>query len=195
MPLAGFQRHDRAHGAGDAIRGRKKSRTAAKDATAPHRLCDACGERCAVNALECASCGYIFPEPEPDAREAIASNAAIMAHQVKARIVDYPVSRVDYGIHQKEGKPDSLRVDYYSGLRRVSSEWLCFDHGGFARAKADAWWRKRSTLPHLPKSTAEAKEWVDADYPLTMPAAIVINETGKWPEIVGYHWNSQLEAV
>lgn len=179
----------------DAIRGRKKSRTAAKDATAPHRLCDACGERCAVNALECASCGYIFPEPEPDAREAIASNAAIMAHQVKARIVDYPVSRVDYGIHEKEGKPDSLRVDYYSGLRRVSSEWLCFDHGGFARAKADAWWRKRSTLPHLPKSTAEAKEWVDADYPLTMPAAIVINETGKWPEIVGYHWNSQLEAV
>lgn len=179
----------------DAILGRKKSRSKASEGVTPHRICDNCGERCAVNALECASCGFVFPEPEPDAREAIASSAAIMAHQVEQKIIAYPVSRVDYGIHAKEGKPDSLRVDYYSGLRRVASEWVCFDHGGFAMAKAHNWWDRRDTLGHRPESTAEAKQWIDAGYPLAAPAAIVINETGKWPEIVGYHWPLQLEAA
>lgn len=179
----------------DAIRGRKKSRAKAGEGIAPHRLCDACGERCAVNALECSSCGYLFPEPEPDAREAVASSAAIMAHQATKKVTAYPVSRVEYGIHAKEGKPDSLRVDYYSGLRRVASEWLCFDHGGFAQAKALHWWEKRNTLTHVPRTTAEAKEWLDAGYPLEAPAAIVINESGKWPEIVGYHWQPIEEAA
>ena len=179
----------------DAIKGRKKSRAKAGEGVAPHRICDACGERCAINATECASCGYIFPEPEPDARLAVASNAAIMAHQITQRSVTYPVTRVEYGIHRKEGKPDSLRVEYYSGLRRVASEWVCFDHGGFAQAKALNWWTRRDTLGHLPRSTAEAMEWLDADFPLTTPAAIVVNETGKWPEIVSYHWQPLEEAA
>ena len=179
----------------DAIRGRKKSRAKAGEGVPPHRLCDACGERCAINAAECASCGYVFPEPAPDAQIATASSAAIMAHQVAQRVTTYPVTSVEYGIHRKEGKPDSLRVDYWSGLRRIASEWVCFDHGGFAQAKALNWWARRNLLGHMPRTTAEAKEWLDADYPLSMPAAIVINETGKWPEIVGYHWQPELEAA
>ena len=147
----------------DAIRGRKKSRSKAGEGIAPHRICDECGERCAVNALECASCGYVFPEPEPDAREAIASNAAIMAHQVAQKIKTYPVSRVEYSIHAKEGRPDSLRADYYSGLNRVAREWVCFDHGGFAQAKAHNWWARRNPMEHTPRSTAEAMKWLDAD--------------------------------
>ena len=180
----------------DAIKGRKKSRSKAVEGVAPHRICDNCGERCAVNAPECSSCGFIFPEPEPDAREAVASNAAIMAHQIERKVVTYPVTGIEFGIHRKEGKPDSLRADYWSGLRRVASEWLCFDHGGFAQAKALHWWERRNPLGHkLPGSTAEAKEWLDAGYPLAAPDAIVINESGKWPEIVGYHWEPQREAA
>ena len=50
-----------------------------------------------------------------------ASNAAIMAHQVAPKIHTYPVSRVEYARHPgRDGKPDSMRVDYYSGLRRVA---------------------------------------------------------------------------
>lgn len=183
----------------DAIKGRKKRKSNADEATAPHKLCDNCGERCAVRALECASCGYQFPEPEPENDPRTASNAAIMAHQVEPKIVDYPVSDVRYSIHQKEGKPDSLKVDYFAGLRRVGSEWVCFEHQGFARAKAEQWWAKRvelrrppqlvkDVIDHYQQNNAEDQDW-------RTPTAIRVNETGKYPEIIGYQWAEEKEAA
>lgn len=183
----------------DAIKGRKKRKSKDEEATAPHKICDNCGERCAVRALECASCGYHFPEPEPENDPRTASNAAIMAHQVEPKIVDYPVSDVRYSIHQKEGKPDSLKVDYFAGLRRVGSEWVCFEHQGFARAKAEQWWAKRvelrrppqfvkDVIDHYQQNNAEDQDW-------RTPTAIRVNETGKYPEIIGYQWAEGKEAA
>ena len=183
----------------DAIKGRKKRKSKDEEATAPHKICDNCGERCAVRALECASCGYQFPEPEPENDPRTASNAAIMAHQVEPKIVDYPVSDVRYSIHQKEGKPDSLKVDYFAGLRRVGSEWVCFEHQGFARAKAEQWWAKRvelrrppqlvkDVIDHYQQNNAEDQDW-------RTPTAIRVNETGKYPEIIGYQWAEEKEAA
>ena len=183
----------------DAIKGRKKRKSKDEEATAPHKICDNCGERCAVRALECASCGYQFPEPEPENDPRTASNAAIMAHQVEPKIVDYPISDVRYSIHQKEGKPDSLKVDYFAGLRRVGSEWVCFEHQGFARAKAEQWWAKRvelrrppqlvkDVIDHYQQNNAEDQDW-------RTPTAIRVNETGKYPEIIGYQWAEEKEAA
>ena len=56
------------------------------------------------------------------------------------------VSGVAFSRHEKPGKPPSLRVDYHCGLVR-HSEWICFEHTGFAREKAVAWWRARSKAP------------------------------------------------
>lgn len=174
----------------DTIKGRKK-RAKREDQDAPHKICDNCGERCATKALECPSCGYVFPVMEDAMQARRASNAAIMAHQIEPKIVTYPVSRVEYDIHQKEGKPDSLRVDYYSGLRRVASEWVCLSHTGFARAKAENWWQRRCGHP-IPSQTSQALPLV-AD--LQTPAAILVNETGKWPEIVRFEWEIYKEAA
>lgn len=177
----------------DAIKGRKKRKSKDEEATAPHKICDNCGERCAVRALECASCGYQFPEPEPENDPRTASNAAIMAHQVEPKIVDYPVSDVRYSIHQKEGKPDSLKVDYFAGLRRVCSEWVCLSHQGFARAKAENWWMQRTRNEPPPLNADEtAVQWAKQ---LATPAAIRVNETGKYPEIIGYQWAEEKEAA
>ena len=44
------------------------------------------------------------------------------------------VSEVSYRRHEKPGKPPSLRVDYSCGLVR-HSEWICFEHTGYARAE------------------------------------------------------------
>lgn len=179
----------------DAIKGRKRGKSKAENAVAPHKLCDNCGERCAVMSLLCPSCGFEFPPREDEAKAAAASNAAIMAHQVEQRIVDYPVSRVEYSLHQKEGKPDSLKVDYFSGLRRVASEWVCLSHSGFARAKAENWWQRRAPRDYLPGNTQQALEWINGGYRLETPSAIRVNETGKYPEIIGYQWEPELEAA
>lgn len=177
----------------DTIKGRKK-RKKRDDAEAPCKICDECGERGGTKALECTSCGYVFPVVEDEQEARRASNAAIMAHQVEPKIVNYPVDKAEYGIHRKEGKPDSLRVDYFSGMRRVASEWVCFEHGGFARAKAEAWWSRRSD-DSAPGNTAAALILATMGIPLPTPAAIRVNETGKYPEIIGYQWSNENEQT
>ena len=177
----------------DAIKGRKKRKSKDEEATAPHKICDNCGERCAVRALECASCGYQFPEPEPENDPRTASNAAIMAHQVEPKIVDYPISKVTYHEHHKEGAPDSMRVEYWAGLSRVASEWVCLAHTGFARAKAEQWWKRcmasRECTTNIKSAVAQC--FIHAQ----KPTAIRVNETGKYPEIIGYQWAEEKEAA
>jgi DNA repair protein RadD len=46
-----------------------------------------------------------------------------------------------------EGHPRTLRVDYQVGWNQWQSEWVCVEHTGYARAKAEAWWRRRSRMP------------------------------------------------
>jgi DNA repair protein RadD len=180
----------------DAIKGRKKRKGAA-DQGAPFAICPECGEHVMpASAMFCTACGAKMREDEPEqARKA--SNAAIMAHQIAPKIHTYPVSRVEYARHPgRDGKPDSMRVDYYSGLRRVASEWVCFEHGGFAGEKARQWWARRdfggATFDNeneTPKTTEQAVRCLLTGRPFFLtPTAITVNETGKYPEIIRHHW-------
>ena len=169
----------------DAIRGRKKVQRR-DDQEAPFAICNACGAQVRpASALVCPECGGQLRE-EDDKEHRGASNAAIMAHQVAAKIVTYPVDDVRYCVHHKDGSPDSMRVEYWSGLRSVAREWVCFEHQGFARAKAEAWWSRRGGGV-MPRSVSAALAAADD---LPTPARVVVNESGKWPEIVRVEWES-----
>jgi DNA repair protein RadD len=48
-----------------------------------------------------------------------------------------------------------MRVDYMVGWRAHKSEWICFEHSGYARQRAVAWWKQRSPDP-VPETTDEA---------------------------------------
>jgi DNA repair protein RadD len=54
-------------------------------------------------------------------------------------------------VHKKrdagDDAPRSLRVDYKVGWNEYKSEWVCFEHAGYARQKAVAWWKRRSADP------------------------------------------------
>jgi len=166
----------------DAIKGRKRPRKI--DQMAPTKLCDECGEVCSASAKRCPACGFEFPMEALEREARQASNAAVLASQVRPKLVDYEVTDVRYAIHKKPGSPDSLRVDYWSGLRQVASEWVCFEHTGWARAKADQWWQRRgSSFWASPRTTLEAFEQATSDF-FESPASIRVNESGKWPEIV-----------
>ena len=183
----------------DTIKGRKKSKRKSEDSEAPYKICDECGERVTpASAPVCPCCGHEFPPREQEVRSA--SNAAIMSAQVAPKLNTYPVTRVDYSVHSKPGSPDSMRVDYYSGLRRVASEWVCLEHGGFAGQKARNWWSARqpwTCMNRAGDTGFELHKWsiptsIDQGMreagTLMQPAAITVNETGKFPEIVKHHW-------
>lgn len=183
----------------DTIKGRKK-RAKKDDAQAPHRICDNCGEKAPAGATECPTCGHQFPPPErPEVRAA--SNAAIMSSQLGPKIHTYDVDRVTYSVHRKPGSPDSLRVDYWTGMHVMCSEWVCFNHKGFARAKAEVWWVKRdSAYWGIPATTVDAYFYAcgqggaqgdtEKYYGIEKPVKITVDKSERYPQIIGYTWDN-----
>jgi DNA repair protein RadD len=102
-------------------------------------------------------------------------------------LIWHDVSRVDYKLHRKEGKPDSMRVDYYDGLLRCASEWVCFDHIGYARQKAINWWCKR-TLNDLPSGVEGVLKWL-SNNSIAQPTRIATRRNGKFTEVKEYEFD------
>jgi DNA repair protein RadD len=105
----------------------------------------------------CTECGFEFPPPEKQNHEAQATQAPILSGQVTN--TRYEVTDTHYYSHLKRGASDdaprSMRVDYMIGWRNHKSEWVCFEHSGYARQRAVAWWKQRSRDP-VPETTDEA---------------------------------------
>jgi DNA repair protein RadD len=124
---------------------------------APAKECPQCQAVIAAGFARCPSCGYEFPPPERDQHEREASSAGVLSGQVTT--TEQAVRATSFAIHHKRGAPPdaptTLRVEYEVGLGQVHKEWVCFEHSGYARGKAEAWWRARSRLP-VPSTSAEA---------------------------------------
>lgn len=181
----------------DLITGRAKAKRR-DDQGAPYAICPECGDRVTPASLErCPSCGALLREPEQEhAREV--SNAAVMASQVGPKVITYPVTDVRYSLHSKAGSADSLRVDYFSGIRRVASEWVCLGHSGYARQKAEAWWQRRAgihldALVAFPANAHTAIDWIRQGLEIARPTAVIVNETGKYPELITHLWSEERE--
>ena len=171
----------------DTIKGRAAGKGGPQEA--PFCICDHCGQRNHAAATVCSACGEVIEHPEKKAQETKASNAAVLSMNLpKPQWVN--VSRVSYAVHSKPDKPDSLRVDYYSGLLRVASEWVCFDHEGYALQKAHAWYalRKPERLTAAPGSTAQVMQWLGSGFELAKPTRILVDTNGKYSEIKNYEF-------
>jgi len=64
----------------------------------------------------------------------------------------------------------------------IHSEWICFDHIGYPRQKAEAWWKRRSDAP-IPANSQAATEAANT---LRQPTEIQIRPVGKYVEITGF---------
>jgi len=174
----------------DEIKGRVPS--GGKKGVAPTKICPNCGNPNPASATECVEgCGHVFPPPERITHGTEASAAAVLSTQKETMFKVVPVDRVAYKLHQKEDKPDSLRVEYYSGVMRVASEWVCLSHQGFPRKKAESWWRQRATIDATPSSTSDALEWLNySEAILRKPTALTVSKE-KYPSILSYDWTPQ----
>ena len=82
--------------------------------------------------------------------------------------------------------PKSMRVEYQIGWQTTRSEWVCFEHGGYAGAKAALWWRQRSNEP-VPATAAEAVALAE-DGALAETRSITVRSAAgeKYDQIVGH---------
>lgn len=158
------------HGFIDAVRVRDKTQGAAKG-DAPVKECPEC-QALVPTGLRYCGCGHKFPDPELN-HGTRAYEGAVLSSQLVAEWVD--VDSVTYARHQKQGKPDSLKVTYHCGLTSIS-EWLCPDHGGYAASKYKA---RMSALGATAETTADAL--IEAPKFWTMPDKIKIKPRADDP--------------
>jgi DNA repair protein RadD len=173
------------HGPVDAIKVRSaRPGKAAAVETGRSKQCPRCEALIAIGVRQC-ECGYSFSSNDP-AHLDRPVDAPVLSTDAPRKIATHTVRDICYSPHEKPGKTPSLRVTYHCGLRRFS-EWVCLQHVGMARAKALRWWTARSDGP-VPRTVDEAMALVHG---LRRPARIVVDESDKYPEIVGYEWDEQ----
>ncbi len=165
------------HGPVDAI---KASTPSEGEGVPPTKVCPDCASILPAATRECPDCGHRFPAPEIK----VAASATTLEILSTVRPQWLSVSGVDYALHEKSGKPPSLRVEYLCGL--VSHrEWICFEHTGYAQAKAHAWWQARSQMP-APATIAAALAMSDG---LLKPTSIFVRPGERFTEIVNYRFD------
>lgn len=172
----------------------------------PFKLCPACNSYNHTRARFCIDCNAEFPiavnvttrageqelirrekpvkEPKPPKPPKL---------ELPAVIETYEVERVEFSKHQSrgDGKPPSLKIHYYCGLR-IFHEWLCLEHTGFACHKAREKWRTMAGYEDDPPSTVD--EALTLTSTLHLPSRIRVMH-GKFDEIVGYEFSTTQQPV
>jgi DNA repair protein RadD len=144
----------------------------------PLKVCDACGCLNHISAKVCVNCGEEFEFVEK--LETTASTIEPIIRD-EPLVEMFDVDTVQYAPHHKKGSPTSLRVSYKCGVRRFN-EWVCLEHAGGIRYKAQTWWRQRTPIP-VPQTVDEAVPYLAQ---LRVPHKIRVWVNKKYPQVMSH---------
>lgn len=114
------------------------------------------------------------------------SGGAFMSFMEEKVIEELPVSRVLYLLHEKEGRPPTMKVSYYC-RGRTYNEFIAFEGAGFARKRAEWWFRARTDIGKVPSTTAEALSMTTL---FKTPSKIHVHTNKKpFPEILKHEFH------
>jgi DNA repair protein RadD len=149
---------------------------------APAKECPECQSVIAAGYGKCPDCGFEFPV-RGSGHDEQAGEAPILSEPEVLEVED-----VKYAYHKKADKPTpTMRVDYNAGNLDLASvsEWVCFEHQGYARDKAVLWWQQRTQLP-VPTTIGEAVAIANRGE-LLEPRSITFQKEGKYKRVLAYH--------
>lgn len=167
-------------------------RAATGDSPPPMKVCPECSLIIGAWVPVC-DCGFVFPMAGAGERILEHATAAATAEIIQLEKPKPEVVRIQavyYVPHKKPDKPTSLRVDYIAGMT-VLSEWVCFEHEGFARRKACQWWLNRAEPP-APTTVEQAMERIGE---VKKPKAVEVVRDGKYVRVTRAIWSQAEEAT
>lgn len=148
---------------------------------APVKICPTCEEILHASLRVCWCCGHEFIFDETPKVQARASDAPILS-------TNEPIWRAvtsrTFRKHEKLGGTPSVRVDYMLGLES-QREWLCCEYTGFAKAKADRWWRKHDGKLPFPATVEEFLDRVQ-EGEIRETAEISLKKNGKYYDVIDH---------
>lgn len=160
---------------------------------APVRICDVCQMYNHASARFCGGqpyptaegCGAAFTFTTKLKKGA--STNELIKNDIPVIEVVF-VDSVTYAIHSKVGKPPSLRVSYYCGLRKFT-EFVHFELPGWGERKAREWWsmRAKDATFGTPVTTEQANAVAHAA--LNVPTRLRVWTNKPYPEIMAVSFN------
>jgi DNA repair protein RadD len=186
------------HGPIDQIRPKAPGKG---DGEQPRKLCPqdktddngnaGCGELIPISVMTCHCCGYIFPPNEEEKITAVADNAPVLSTEkpwspVRSRkFYHHPAKSAD--------KQDTVKASYVVGFKSVN-EWLCPEHSGYAKSKADRYWLQFGGDRPFPKTVLE---WLERQDELADVAEIQLDysKNPRYPDVCGYRVGERVEQA
>ncbi len=139
-----------------------------------------CGEQIPISRMTCHCCGYIFP---PSDEVKITAQAADVPVLSVAPPEPRAVTSRSFYYHEGKGdKPPSVKVSYMSGMTAIN-EWICPQHSGFPKSKADRYWRAHGGKMPFPKTVLE---WIERQSELADTLEITVKPRQKYWDVVGH---------
>ena len=183
------------------------------EGSAPKKNCPNCESAVAISAQICEDCGFKFPPAEPaDKHDSNADeNSTLIGQSPPEQWVVVGCCWTKWTKKKETDKPPTLRVMYdcqpadaEGNLSNEDiSEWVCFEHDGYARKKAQAWWDAHS-IADCPDTVDAAIKLLDRGC-CRMPIGLTTKSDGKWRSIVKqafadqcpleYDWLAEKEKI
>ncbi len=93
------------------------------------------------------------------------------------------VTRLEYSVRPSKNNEElnMLMVKYHTESGKVVTEFVCFEHEGFALEQAKKWWDKRSMLKDVPKTSREALAQISFLFPVSL---IGLRKKGEFLNVV-----------
>jgi DNA repair protein RadD len=148
-----------------------------EDGEAPVKVCPDCERYVPAGARVCPYCAHQFPTPRPKYVAQASQGNIISTNRPEWAVV----TDVTFRVHEKIGSRTSMKVTYRCGLS-FFDEWVCLEHDGFARQKAETWWRQNGGQLPVPTTV---REGIARQGELTLPAEILVRPEGKFTRVVG----------
>jgi len=165
-----------------------KGKTGKGGGDAPFKTCPECECDCATSTRLCPECGYEYPPPEP--KISIVPDAKPIMSEGRIEPEWLEVRDANYRRHEKPGSPPSMRAEYRIGLI-YQREWICFEHTGYARTKAESWWLRRAPVP-VPRTVDEA---IARAGEIAVPSHVRVKRNGKYDEIIAFKFELGRQAA
>lgn len=170
------------HGFLDQITAKDKRKSG--EGVAPMKSCPECFTICHAAATKCKDCGYEFPRNEVNHLTDAYDGALFGGMPEEKKIID--VEYFPWNL-TKEGKIPTLMVKYTHPDGKSTREWVCLQHTGFAKSKADQWWAARDTLGTSITGMTVEQIYNDGYCKfLKWPESIVVKKDGKFDRITSY---------
>ena len=194
------------HGAIDQISPRIKGGNGRGNTAGGLKPCPSCALAVPIATKVCPECDHEFEFELKQTLGSSASKSAALSDEAELKWL--AVGSIRVNVHTKKGGDDSsprtMAVAYYASENAIGSpiarQWVCVEHSGFARVKAEKWWKKwsKEKLPTIAEDACELLESGLASGELQIPKAIGVQpqkDNPKYLEVVDLTWDASKVTV